>query len=236
MVPVTHVIFDLDGLLINSDLLYEDVYRKVCLNHGKYFSWDLKKKVCGRPSTDVQPIIVESLGLPISLEQFKQEVEAELACVLPNTQLMPGAERLLMHLHENNIPMAIATSSAQKQFKIKTENLKFYHYFNHILTGPNEPKVKKGKPAPDIFLICREKFPTKQDGSMDPLNKFLVFEDSVAGVVGAAAAGMQVVMVPDPRVDIALERLDPAFKPTVVVKSLLDFKPEIFGLPPFPEE
>jgi len=240
MGPVTHVIFDLDGLLLNTEETYNRVYQEVCLKLGRCYDPSLATKIRGRPEADTFKIIVADLQLPVEEDEFARHLEIELTALLPNCQLMPGAKRLLDHLQFHGIPMAIATSSRKDSFKLKTGHIDsqtgFYHYFNHMLTGGSDPRVKRGKPAPDIFIECRKMFPPNTDGSLDPPNKFLVFEDAVAGVVGAVAAGMKVVMIPDENVDVEHERKDPAFRPTIVLRSLLDFKPELFGLPPFPQE
>ncbi|KAL5973998.1 glutathione synthase [Asimina triloba] len=85
------------------------------------------------------------------------------------------------------------------------------------------PEVKRGKPSPDIFLAASRRF----EDTINP-NKILVFEDAPAGVAAAKNAGMSAVMVPDPRLDRSYhEGADQ------VLSSLLDFDPSYWGLPPF---
>lgn len=238
MKQVTHVIFDLDGLLINSEDLYEKVYTKVLQSHGKDFDWNLRKSICGRQQSDGHAMIIESLNLPITIEQFNNEVKDEQIKVLPEADLMPGAARLLKHLHKHRIPMAVASSSSKDSFAVKLAKLErqinFSSLFHHILLGPDNPRVKCGKPAPDIYLVCRDMFPKKRDGSQDPKSSFLVFEDSVAGVMAGLRAGMQVVMVPDPRLNLGeVHREHFEFKPTLAIPSLANFDPVAFGLPDY---
>ena len=71
-----------------------------------------------------------------------------------------GAERLLRHLHSKGVPIALATSSSRENYELKTQrHAPIFQLFNHIVTGSSDPDVKRGKPAPDIFLVCASRFP-----------------------------------------------------------------------------
>lgn len=71
-----------------------------------------------------------------------------------------GVETLLEHLFTKGIPMAVATSSSETSFRMKTDHLKdCFAVFDHVVTGSSDPEVKNGKPAPDIFQICASRFP-----------------------------------------------------------------------------
>jgi pseudouridine-5'-monophosphatase len=124
------------------------------------------------------------------------------------------------------IPMAVATSSAQVSTEAKIANHKeTFSKFHHITTG-SHPDIKEGKPAPDIFLICAGLF----DEKVSPAS-CLVFEDAPSGVSAAVAAGMQVVAIPDKRVSVDLMS-----SATQILYSMAEFKPEDFGLPALEEE
>ncbi|XP_045471895.1 pseudouridine-5'-phosphatase-like [Harmonia axyridis] len=221
---VTHVIFDMDGLLIESESVYNKIICEIAADYGKVYDLKTKLKILGTPEPDTARIAIEEMNLPLTCEEFLKIYRKRVDEELTNPVLMPGAKKLVEHLHKHKIPIAVATSSAEDSMKIKTQNHKeLFSLFHHIICGSTDPEVKHGKPAPDIFLVCASKFPDKPDPSL-----CLVLEDAPNGVKGARAAGMQAVLVPNE--DVSEELRKPA---NLVLKSLLDFKPELFGLPPF---
>lgn len=145
----------------------------------------------------------------------------------PNIKLMPGAERIINHLSQKKVPIAIATGSSQAGFERKTGHIGdiLRKPFSHHVFAGSDPEVENGKPHPDVFLTAARRF---KDRPKD-MKSCLVFEDAVNGVKAALAAGMQVVFVPDKRLDLKTVTV----KPTLTIDSLEHFKPELFGLPAF---
>ena len=106
-------------------------------------------------------------------------------------------------------------------FEAKYEKHKqWFSQFKQIVRG-DDPELKEGKPAPDIFLLAAERL------GVDPA-QCLVFEDAPSGSEAALAAGMSVVVVPDPNMDHSLYR-----NASQILSSLKDFDPEYWGLPKF---
>ncbi|XP_022908023.2 pseudouridine-5'-phosphatase-like isoform X1 [Onthophagus taurus] len=227
-VKVTHCIFDMDGLMFDTETIYEQVYKKIANQYGKQFTEELKVKIMGRPELDGANVYVKELGIPLSGEQFLKVFKPMARSHFQNPRIMPGVEKLVRHLAKHSIPLGVATSSHKDDEAIKTQNHRdFYRLFHHTVCGSSDHEVKHGKPAPDIYLICAARFPDKPK----PEN-VLVFEDAPNGVAGAIAAGMSCVMVPDPTIFKHLPKLLTA-QPTLILSSMTKFKPELFNLPKF---
>lgn len=224
--PVTHCLFDMDGLLLDTERIYSKITQRILEDHGsnETYSFDFKVTLMGLQSYEVAERIIKRYNLPITAEDYVRENHKLAADWMPHAKLLPGVERLLRHLHENNVPIALATSSSKEMFDLKVQNhTDLFNLFHHHVYGSSDDDVVHGKPAPDIFLVAAKRFDKPA-----PPEKCLVFEDAPNGVRAACAANMQSVMVPEDYVSEELRK-----GATIVLKSLADFKPEMFGLPPF---
>ncbi|KAF6207083.1 hypothetical protein GE061_018322 [Apolygus lucorum] len=222
--PVTHVIFDLDGLLLDSETVYKATHKKIIEGFGKTYDPELRLKILGTKEQDTAQTIVRCLELPITPDEFSRLAKEDLAIMYSNIPLKPGAQRLIEHLHDNKVPIAVATSSSENSYNQKTAiHHELFSKVLHVVKGSTDPEVINGKPAPDIFRICAARFADSPHPS-----SCLAFEDAPNGVLSATSAGMQCVMVPEDYIPIELTS-----RATLVLNSLLEFKPEDFGLPPF---
>ena len=145
-------------------------------------------------------------------QTYLLERNAILKNLLPDALAMPGAVTLTKSCFKKHIPQAIATSSDRAFFDVKSQQHRgwFENVFALVVTS-DDPSVKKGKPAPDIFLSAANKLKATP-------NQCLVFEDSPAGVQAAINAGMMVVAVPDKNCDKNLIR-----EATLILNSLEEF-------------
>ncbi|VVC90099.1 unnamed protein product [Leptidea sinapis] len=222
--PVTHVLFDMDGLILNTEDLYTIGFQEIVSRYGREFTYSLKSKIMGQHSNEFAVSIINELDLPITVEEFLTETRKVFNELFPLCKVMPGVEKLIRHLHKHKVPIGLATSSSKESYELKTQkHQELFSLLQYKTWGSSEPEVTRGKPYPDIFLVAASKFPSKPDPE-----ECLVFEDSVNGVKAAHAAGMQVILVPDPQLDVTL-----APEATLIIKSMEEFRPELFGLPAF---
>ena len=211
----------MDGLLLDTEGIYTEVTQEIVSEYGKVFDWSIKEKIIGLRSIQAAKIIVESLDLPITPQDYLHARKDVLLERLKDTQALPGAKALTTHFFQSGIPQAIATSSSSPMFEAKHEKHKqWFSQFKQIVRG-DDPELKEGKPAPDIFLLAAGRL------AVDP-EKCLVFEDAPSGCEAALAVGMSVVAVPDPNMDHIHYK-----NASQIISSLKDFAPEYWGLPKY---
>lgn len=216
---ITAVLFDMDGLLLDTEPIYTVATQEVVGRFGKTFDWSIKAQMIGRQAMESAGILVRALDLPISPEQYLEEREALMADLFAGAPAKAGARELVEHLAGHDVPCAVATSSTAAHFKIKTSRHgEWFSLFDGVVTG-DHPEVVRGKPAPDIFLAAARVLDA-EPGSC------LVFEDAPSGVEAARDAGMAVIAVPDPAMDPEVFR-----EADQVLASLEEFDLAAWGLP-----
>ncbi|CAD6445468.1 5a665f33-fc28-405c-ab13-e8a067c7c6e5 [Sclerotinia trifoliorum] len=209
--PIRACLFDMDGLLINT----EDMYT-LCANHvlATYnrppLPWSIKAKLMGVPGGSTSSVFMDWAQLPISKEQYALEQREQQRLHFPECKALPGVEKLLRDLSTardvkgNKVHIALATSSEKYNFGLKTskdETRKLLEVFpeGRRVLG-DDPRVEKGrgKPAPDIYLLALKLINESLGENERPIKpeECLVFEDSVPGVEAGRRAGMRVVWVP----------------------------------------
>ncbi|KAL2794933.1 HAD-like domain-containing protein [Aspergillus keveii] len=209
--PVRACLFDMDGLLIDSEDKYTDITNSILAKYGKgKLPWEIKAQLQGRPQPDAARIFHNWAQLPISNEEYMAQVSAQQAQIFPESQPLPGVPTLLQNLvatrnTSSPVYIALATSSHYKNYKLKTDHLgDLFSAFpepNRVLG--DDPRIGKGrgKPLPDIYLLALETINSelreKGEKEITP-EECLVFEDAVPGVEAGRRAGMRVIWCPHP--------------------------------------
>ena len=182
------VVFDLDGLLFNTEDLYDHVMQELCQRRGLVFTEELRVKMMGRPGELALVEMIEHHSLkhdqPAALLQESDVIFTALLA----TQLapMPGMWDLLAALEREEVPKAIGTSSRRQYVDYVLGRYHLVERFSFILTSES---VRQGKPHPEIYLTAAE-----QHG-VSP-SEIMVLEDSQNGCRAAVAAGTFAVAVP----------------------------------------
>ena len=215
--PIKAVIFDNDGTLLDTEWAYEWAHEQLT---GHKMDAALKAKLMGKPSRETCEMVTQLYGIKEPVDSFAERRTKMLEKCWDNVKLLPGAKELVENFHKLGIPMALATSSREHVFAMKSKNHKdFYNMMDHIVCGN---AVKKGKPAPDIFLLAQSKWE-----DIKP-EECVVFEDSPLGIKAANDAGMASVFVPDKRLNIEEVLAAENAVPTYIIPSLENFDMKLF--------
>ncbi|PWY91729.1 HAD superfamily hydrolase [Aspergillus sclerotioniger CBS 115572] len=204
-------LFDMDGLLIDSEDKYTDITNAILEEYGKPpLPWSIKAQLQGRPQPDASRIFHQWAQLPISPEEYGVKQSALQEKYFPLSQPLPGVRDLLANLlstqtTDSPVYIALATSSHSKNFVLKSDHLGdlFSAFPKSQQVLGDDPRIGKGrgKPLPDIYLLALEtinsSLRTKGETEIKP-EECLVFEDAVPGVEAGRRAGMRVVWVPHP--------------------------------------
>jgi HAD superfamily hydrolase (TIGR01509 family) len=186
---VIAVIFDMDGLMLDTESVAKTAWQRAAVELGYPISDDLYLSMLGRDLRDTEDILVESLGPSFSFETLRGRYLIHFNDHVDRygVRTKPGLDPLLDYLDRHGIPKSIATSTGRHRATARLERAGVLGRFTHIVTGD---EVSRGKPAPDIFLKAAEKM------NAAPSDCF-VLEDTEAGIQAAHAAGMAPICIPD---------------------------------------
>ncbi|ETN77031.1 HAD hydrolase, family IA, variant 3 [Necator americanus] len=188
---VTHVIFDFDGLLVDTESCYTIANQTMLRKFGREFTQELNAKIMGMKEDEAFPILLKAVGIEdkITPKEYVAQYDVILADMFLKCKAMPGAERLVRHLSKKGVPTAMCSGSRSETFGPRREPHKeWLDLITLKVFCGSEPQIKRGKPHPEPFSVKPS----------DP-SKVLVFEDAPNGGRAAKAAGMKCVMVPNER-------------------------------------
>jgi len=183
------VIFDMDGLLLDTERVFLDAFKKTCDGLDYKFDMSLFVKLIGTNSAKTKEIMLNGFGRGFNYDRFRENWLSYVKVYLSDNSmpLKEGTINILDKIRAIPLPMAVATSTAYHDAIKSLESAEIVHYFNFIVAGD---QVTNGKPDPEIYLLAAQKL------DADP-NECVVFEDSENGVKSANAAGMDVIQIPD---------------------------------------
>ena len=187
MTKIKAVAFDMDGLMFNTEEIYDEVGQIMLGKRGQDYTRELKLKMMGLPHWAAFEVLKTECGLDESIQELEQEANESFAELLPEKiRMLPGLEDLLKHLEAERIPKAICTSSVLRFAKIALNQFDLVPRFEFILTAED---VTDGKPHPEIYQTAATRFGIQTC-------EMMVLEDSVIGSIAAVAAGALTIAVP----------------------------------------
>ena len=181
------VVFDLDGLMFDTEALFFRVSAEMVAARGKTFTPEIMRAMIGRRSVEAGYMLKTMTGLDepldVLLADVRQRFYAEMETAVHPT---PGLFHLLDRLGHHGLPLAVATSSRRSYAAQLLGQHRLLNRFRFVLGSED---VARGKPDPEIYLTAIERFDV-------PPRSVLVLEDSPAGVASGRAARAYVVGVP----------------------------------------
>jgi beta-phosphoglucomutase-like phosphatase (HAD superfamily) len=187
--PVQAVVFDMDGLLVDSETVYRDAMMHVAREFGQEVPLSVFLRMVGLPGPASRLVAIEHFGPDFPIDDFNAAVWTQSRKLHDEigVALKAGVVELLDYLETENIPRAVATSSSHMAVEHQLGRNGILPRFQAIVAAGD---YARGKPSPDPFLTAAARL------GVDPMH-CLALEDSHNGVRAAHAAGMMTIMVPD---------------------------------------
>jgi beta-phosphoglucomutase len=188
-VRIRAVVFDMDGLMLDTEPLYRAAWKRACAEFGHTLSDAAYTRLIGRVRADAEQLLSEEFGPDFHLNAFRTASRRHEQATLeagPVTK-KPGLDDLIAFLESRRVLKAVATSTEHKIARNLLHRTDLLGRFDAVVGGD---EVANGKPSPDLFRLAASRL-----GVSD--TQCLVLEDSAAGVTAANSAGMHVFLVPD---------------------------------------
>ena len=184
------VIFDLDGVLADSEPWWNQIDAKLLAEYGVTYGGEYHQNVLGVSYRIACEFYKKTFGLSVSVEHLmRRRGEIATEFFANRVGVFPSVNSMLQELRRMKLRLAVATSSVSASARPFLARHELTDFFDVVVTGE---EVERGKPAPDIYLCAAEKLSL-------PVDSCLVIEDALSGVAAAKAAKMRVAAIPDRR-------------------------------------
>ena len=184
------IIFDLDGVLADSEPWWNQIDAKLLAEYGVTYRGEHHQNVLGVSYRLAVEFYKKAFGLSVPTEEMmRRRGEIATEFFANRVGLFPHVQEVLQELRQMKLHLAVATSSVGASARPFLDRHHLTGFFEVIVTGE---EVERGKPAPDIYLRASDKL-----GS--PTDACLAVEDALPGVAAARAANMRVAAIPDRR-------------------------------------
>ncbi|HEU4673163.1 MAG TPA: HAD family phosphatase [Candidatus Limnocylindrales bacterium] len=216
--PFEAVIFDLDGVLVDSEIWWDDARRDWAAEHGRPWTEDDRRAVMGANGREWSRTMRERLGLDVAPESIEAGVVARVVARY-RTEGPPRIDGAVEAVEATAelVPVAVASSAHRDVIAAAIAGLGLGDRFTAVVSSD---EVARGKPAPDVY------FETARRLGVAP-EQIVVVEDSYNGVLAARAAGMLVILVPNATIPPAPGAVEAA---DVVLGSIRELDPSALGI------
>ncbi len=188
--PFRAVIFDLDGVLADSEPWWNEIDATLLAEYGATYRSEYHRDVLGISYRLAVEFYKKTFGLSVPTEEMmRRRGEIAIDFFANRIGLFPSAKSVLEELRQMNLRLAVGTSSVGASARPFLDRHELIPFFDVIVTGE---EVEQGKPHPDIYLCAAQKLGF-------PADACLVIEDSLSGIAAAKAAQMPVAAIPDTR-------------------------------------
>lgn len=182
------VAFDMDGLILNTEDLYELVCGILMQRRGKTYREEVRNQMIGLPAIKAFGVLIEAEGLSESWQELQQETDDVFETIL-DTHLgtMPGVDDIFREIDSLGLPRCVATSSTQSFARRVLGQTGILDQIDFLITAED---VRQGKPNPDIYIAAAQRL------GID-VTTMLVLEDSQTGTKAGVDSGAYVISVPN---------------------------------------
>lgn len=186
---VQAVIFDMDGLMLDTEPVYRMAWGRASAQCGYVMSEEVRLRLIGLTVADAEQVLLKEFGPGFSIVSFRdlRHRFEPAAFEAYGIRKKTGLDEWLAFLSSKRVPKAVATSASRARAVPLLKAAALIEQFDAVVTAD---EVRSGKPSPDLFLLAAQKLGV-------PNTSCLVLEDAGPGVIAARSAGMQVYVVPD---------------------------------------
>ena len=208
------VIFDLDGVLLDSEQVWDEAREQLAKERGGRWHENAQRDMMGMSSLEWSRYMHDVIGIPEPPEEISREVVERMAKLYrEHLPVVPGAREAISRLAAR-WPLGLASSSNRELIDLALELLGVKHRFKATVSSE---EVTRGKPAPDVYLEAARRL------GVEPTHAAAI-EDSENGIRAAKAAGIRVIAIPNPHFPPAEDALTQA---DVLLRSLDELTPEV---------
>jgi HAD superfamily hydrolase (TIGR01509 family) len=209
---ITCVVFDMDGLLIDSEPVWHRARADLFHAYGSEWTDGDQEHTMGVSTTEWARYMADRLDNRLTADQAIEETISRMeARYRENLPVVPGAREVISSLG-NRYTLGLASGSHPRLIQATLDATAWWKDFSEIVSGDD---VDRGKPAPDIFLEITSRLRV-------PVAQTAVLEDSANGILAGCAAGVKVIAVPNTHIRPPQDVIN---KADIVIESLLEFSP-----------